>query len=175
MLSDISPDWIFKYTDKNIKGKWTFNTNIINVLYELDGKSTLFDISRKLKLNDDTIKKIIHYLYKLKLIELVKNENTSSTSSTSSASSTSSNGDTLNSNFFDFIEDEFTNVVGPVAALMIDETLDDMGFDRASFPKDRTPELIQNLVLECDDSPEKKYFIKMMMERIMEEDLWYSV
>jgi hypothetical protein len=161
MLSDISPDWIFKYTDKDIKGEWTFNTNILNVLYQLDGKSTLFDISQKLKLNDEAIKKIISYLYKLKLIELVNNEN-------------SSNGDTLNSNFFDFIEDEFTNVVGPVAALMIDETLDDMGFDRASFPKERIPELIQNLVLECDDSPEKKYFIKMMMEKIMEEDLWYS-
>jgi hypothetical protein len=162
MLSDISPDWIFKYTDKNIKGEWTFNVMILNVLYEIDGKSTLFEISQKLKLNDDAIKKIIYYLYKIRLIELVKNKN-------------SSNGDTLGSNFFDFIEDEFTNVVGPVATLMIDEILDDMGFDRASFPKKRVSELIQNLILECDDSLEKKHFIKIMMGKIMAEDLWHSV
>jgi hypothetical protein len=162
MLSDISPDWIFKYTDKNIKGEWTFNVMILNVLYEIDGKSTLFEISQKLKLNDDAIKKIIYYLYKIRLIELVKNKNTS-------------NGDTLGSNFFDFIEDEFTNVVGPVATLMIDEILDDMGFDRASFPKKRVSELIQNLILECDDSLEKKHFIKIMMGKIMAEDLWHSV
>jgi hypothetical protein len=162
MLSDISPDCIFKYTDKDIKGEWTFNTIILRVLYKLDGKSTLLEISQKLKLNEDAIKKIIYYLYKLKLIEFVKNKNTS-------------NGGTLSSNFFDFIEYEFTNVVGPVATLMIDETLDDMGFDRASFPKKLASELIQNLILECNDSPEKKHFIKMMMEKIMGENLWYSV
>jgi hypothetical protein len=162
MLSNISLDWIFKYTDKNIKGEWTFNVTILNVLYEIDGKSTLFEISQKLKLNDDAIKKIIYYLYRIRLIELVKNKNTN-------------NGDTLGSNFFDFIEDEFTNVVGPVANLMIDEILDDMGFDRASFPKKRVSELIQNLILECNDSPEKKHFIKIMMGKIMEQDLWYSL
>lgn len=73
----------------------------------------------------------------------------------------------LSSNFFNFLYDEFTNVVGPVATLIIDETLDDMGLDQTYFPQNRVPELIENLTTECDDSPEKTHFIKVMMDKVM--------
>jgi hypothetical protein len=154
MISDISSNLIFKYSQKNIQGKWTFNGHILNVLYELDGKSTLSEISQKLKLNDNVIKKIITYLYKLKLIEPVNSED-------------KNKNEPLNPNFFDFLYDEFTNVVGPVAALIIDEALDDMGLDKVYFPQNRVPELIENLTIDCADSPEKVHFIKVMMKKIM--------
>ena len=156
MLLNISSNLIFKYSQKDRQGEWTFNRLILNVLYELDGKSTLSDISQRLKLDENIIQKIIRYLYKLKLIELVNSED---------------KDEILSSDFFNFLHDEFTNVVGPVATLIIDEALDSMGLDQTSFPQNRVPELIHNLTIECDDSPEKKHFIKVMMEKIMNEDL----
>jgi hypothetical protein len=152
MRLDISPNLIFRYSQRDIQGEWTFNSHILNVLYELDGKSTLLEISQRLKLNDNVIKKIITYLYKLKLIEPVYSENMD---------------EPLSSNFFNSLYDEFTNVVGPVATLIIDEALDDMGLDQTYFPQNRVQELIENLTIECDDSPEKTHFIKVMMDKIM--------
>jgi HAMP domain-containing protein len=63
---------IFSYTAQELSEQCYFNMRILTVLYELDGKSTLFEINEKLKLEPESLKHIIDYLSNLKIIAPAK-------------------------------------------------------------------------------------------------------
>jgi hypothetical protein len=119
---------------------------ILRVLYAIDGNATIHDISQKLHIDLESLKKIIQYLHRLGLIEFVQK--------------------TSNASIIEFLCNEFTNIVGPVADLIVDELIEDMGYTRASFPKDKIFDLVQNVSLECDDGPEKNTFIQRMLTKL---------
>ena len=152
MFPESLSNLVIRYTQKDFSGKRPFNMIILKVLYAIDGKSTINNISQKLHLEIDPLKKIIQYLYRLELIEFIERE-------------------TIDAYFLEFLCDEFTNVVGPVADLIIEELIENMGYSRASFPKSEIMSLVQNLSLECDDGPEKEIFIQTILEELREESL----
>jgi len=154
MFSSSFSRLIFRHTRMDFDGERLFNMHILKVLFAIDGKSTVLDISKKLNINENSIKEVIDYIHQLGLIEIIPNED-----------------ENLSFEFINFLYNEFMNVVGPIANLVIKEVIEDMGFDKTSFPKNMVAELIQSLTLECDDSSEKNHFIKVMMEKIMNDDL----
>ena len=150
MFPESLSNLVIRYTRKDFSGKRPFNMIILKVLYAIDGKSTINDISQKLRLEIDPLKKIIQYLHRLGLVEFVEKA-------------------VMDSYFLEFLCDEFTNVVGPVADLILEEVIENMGYNRASFPKSEIINLVQNLTLECDDGPEKEIFIQTILEKLSEE------
>jgi hypothetical protein len=147
MIPDSLSKLIIRYTGKDFAGKRPFNMIILKVLYAIDGRSTIIDISKKLHIEIEPLKKIIKYLYRLGLLEFVEKA-------------------IVDVRFLEFISDEFTNVVGPVASLIIEETIESMGYNKASFPKSEIIKLVQNLALECDQGPEKETFIQTILEKL---------
>jgi hypothetical protein len=67
-------------------------------------------------------------------------------------------------NFFLKLENEFKKAVGPVASVIIDDKLNEIGNAPASFPQDQALPLVEALGEEVPRDAQKKEFIRAMME-----------
>ena len=150
MFPESLSNLVIRYTQKDFSGRRTFNMFILKVLYAIDSKSTINDISKKLRFEIEPLKQVIQYLHRLGLIEFVERA-------------------TADAYFLEFLCDEFTNVVGPVAELIIEEVIESMGYTKSSLPKSEIMNLVQNLSLECDEGPEKAIFIQTILEKVSED------
>lgn len=61
--------------------------------------------------------------------------------------------------FFDNFSQELTTIMGPMATLIIDEIVEDMGEDRDTFPRNRVDELIEKVSKEVSDPSQQSDFI----------------
>ena len=73
---------------------------------------------------------------------------------------------TVDGTFFAQIEHELTRVMGPVAALIIDDEVTALGADRDSFPRDRMAELVEKVSFEIADEGKRASFQQIMLKAI---------
>jgi hypothetical protein len=73
---------------------------------------------------------------------------------------------TVDGTFFAQIEHELTKVMGPVATLIIDDEVADLGADKDSFPRDRVAELVEKVGSEIADEDKRASFQQIMLETI---------
>ena len=73
---------------------------------------------------------------------------------------------TVDGTFFAQMEHELTRVMGPVATLIIDDEVADLGTDKGSFPRDRAAELVEKVSLEIADEGKRASFQQIMLEAI---------
>lgn len=62
--------------------------------------------------------------------------------------------------FFDQFEQNLTTIMGPMAAIIVDEAIENMGEVRDSFPKSRIVELIEKVSNEIGDPGQQSSFIQ---------------
>ncbi|MGO8988020.1 MAG: DUF4388 domain-containing protein [bacterium] len=66
--------------------------------------------------------------------------------------------------FFVRLENELKKAVGPVASVIIDDKLNELGMTTASLPQDQAQPLVEALSEEIPRDAQKKEFIRVMME-----------
>lgn len=71
---------------------------------------------------------------------------------------------TVNGNFFPVIESELSKIMGPMAAIIIDDIISDFGESRDAFPVDRLPPFVQAVGEEITDKTKRALFAKLMTE-----------
>lgn len=71
---------------------------------------------------------------------------------------------TVNGNFFPVIENELSKIMGPMAAIIIDDIIADFGESRDAFPVDRLPPFVQAVGEEIADKAKRALFAKLMTE-----------
>jgi hypothetical protein len=142
-----SPNAIFQISlqhhseDKNIKGdQW-------NVLALANGTRTVLEIARILKWDEFKTSKIICQLAQEKVLEIGR-------------------GETIDRGFFQKVEKELKNVMGPIASILIDDLLTEFGENKESFPQDRALTFVETLSKEVSDERKRREFKKTMMEFI---------
>ena len=70
----------------------------------------------------------------------------------------------ISEDYFKFIQDEFILFIGPIAPVVLEEEIKNMGFDHKYFPKNKIPELLKNITSEFKGNQHRK---EHFMERIM--------
>jgi hypothetical protein len=70
----------------------------------------------------------------------------------------------VDNGFFQVIEGELKNIMGPVATFLIDDKLTEFGETKEAFPKDRVLSFVDMLSEEIPNEKKKKEFRKTMME-----------
>ena len=146
-----SPNTVFRLAlQKSLENK-NINADQWNVLALCNGTKTVSDIIEALNWDEFKTSKTILQLVQLGL--LVKAEGQKPIEKR-----------LVGENFFLKVENELKKAVGPVASVIIDDKLNELGNTAASFPQDQALPFVEALGEEIPRDAQKKEFTRAMME-----------
>ena len=140
---------VFKPKVRDDLGDFSLDGQKLLVLMELDGKATLGALAAKTGLTMGAIREVIADLSKLGLIEKVEKKIFP-----------------VDNDFFRNLLDELALAIGPIASVLIEDEVQDLGHDVKSFPSFLATELVDRLAGEIRREDKKATFIKNMVSVI---------
>ena len=130
-------------------GDFSLDGQKLLILMEMDGKATLGALAAKTGLTMGAIREVIADLLKLGLIEKVERAVSP-----------------VDNDFFRNLLDELALAVGPIASVLIEDEVQDLGHNVKSFPSFLATELVDRLAGEIRREDKKATFIKNMVRII---------
>ena len=143
---------VFKRVVREDIGEFSLDSNMLRVLMELNGKQNLGEVAKRMNVNMGVIRKVMSKLLQLKLVQLVE-----------SAVSM------LDEDFFDYLQAELSLAIGPIAEVLVEDALNDLGHQRAQFPSHRAAELVDLLAREIQREEKMVQFKQSMVNKIREK------
>ena len=114
---------VFKRIVRDDIGEFPLNHQMLAVFMELDGKAPLSAIAQKTGLNMSTMREIIAKLMQNGLVEKVDREIV-----------------TLDKDFFDYLVSHLSLALGPIAQVLIEDEVHNLGYQISRFPGHRVAE-----------------------------------
>ena len=145
---DIS-SMIYKRKVRDDLGDFSLNGQTLLILMELDGKAPLGHLAGKTGMSMGSIRELIGNLLKIGLIEKVEKEVIP-----------------VGNEFFRNLLDELALAIGPIASVLIEDEVQNLGHDVSSFPSFLVTELVDRLAGEIRREEKKTIFIKNMVNII---------
>ena len=121
------------------------------VLALTDGTRTVADIAETLKWDEFRTSRVIYQLAQSSLLE-------------KGGASKPAGKKLVNADFFPTIENELKKVMGPVAPFIIEDKLEEFGFVKESFPRDKAGFFIDAISEEIHQEVKRREFLKVMEE-----------
>ena len=143
---------VFKRVVRQDIGEFPLDHQMLSVFMELDGKAPLGAVARKTGLNMSSMREIIARLMKNGLVEQEEQKIT-----------------TLDREFFEFLMAQLSLAVGPIAQVLIEDEVENLGYELSRFPGHRVTELIERLAQEIRREEKKDVFLKLMAAKIREK------
>ena len=150
LSGDIS-NIIFKRTFSALKEKITLSTKMLKLLMLLDGQTTLGMVSQKMHISLAEMRPLLTLLIEYGVIEAIQ-----------------AKIEILDSRFFGFLLGQLSRITGPIANVMVEDALSDIGSDLSGFPKSRGAELIELLGRQLPDRAGKVEFMQSMLKKLRE-------
>lgn len=119
------------------------------VLTQVNGQRSIIDIAAILELHEFEVAKIVFSLTTAGLLHEVDHVYVKSQAA----------GDA----FFEQLSEYFTDVMGPLSPMIIDDEIRLLGEERASFPQDKAAELVERISMEIADGAKRAQFQKQMV------------
>ena len=69
----------------------------------------------------------------------------------------------VDDNFFEQLSTIFTEAIGPIGPVIIDDEIRLLGEDKSAFPQDKAAELVERISLEISDGAKRAQFQKQMV------------
>jgi hypothetical protein len=76
---------------------------------------------------------------------------------------------TVDGAFFDQVTHELATAMGPLAEIVIDEEIENLGESRKQFPRERIPDLVERVSQAIPDEPKRVKFQQVMLEAIRKQ------
>ena len=127
-------------------GRFSIDSRALAVLMEMDGQQNLAAIALKTGINMADMRGIVSELFKLKLIAPV-----------------SDRVKVLGNGFYRTLGKELALAVGPIAQVLIEDAVLDLGFDPGRLPAYKAAELVEMLAREIQREDQKAIFAKKMI------------
>ena len=143
---------VFKPIVKDDLGNFSLDGHMLSVLVALDGKMTLGQVAQRAGLNMANLREAASKLLKLKLIESVE-----------------STVHAIDKDFFDFLVAELSLALGPLAEVIVEDGVEELGYTFQNFPTQRAAELINLLAQEIQREEKKAEFKQNMVQKIKEK------
>jgi predicted transcriptional regulator len=144
---------IFKRVVRQDIGKFPLDHQMLSVFMELDGKAPLGAVARKTGVNMSSMREIIA---KLMQNGLVQKEDPKIIM--------------LDKDFFEYLVAHLSLAVGPIAQVLIEDEVENLGYELSRFPCNRVAELVDNLAKEIRREEKKNAFLKLMATKIREKN-----
>ncbi len=151
-MVDLSGDisaMVLKGSIKGDLGEFSLDSDMLQVLMQLDGKKNLGTVASFLGIELSTMKMVIAKLAELGLIEKP--------------------GATVPGISKEFIDDMITqlaNAMGPIAEVIFEDEIEEFGGDPTRIPKNRAAELITRLAKEIPREEKRLEFQQAMVARL---------
>jgi len=130
----------------------TLDSGLLNVFMELDGKKNLGMIAQKTGLNMGEIRDAISRLLKMKLVE-----------------SSTENILMVDGDFLNFLNAELSLAVGPIAEVLIEDEIVNMGHGIANFPASKAAELVEMIAMTIEHEEKRSVFKVSMVNKLKEK------
>ena len=143
---------VFKPVVRDDLGNFSLDGHMLSVLMALDGKKTLGEIAQQANLNMATIREAVSKLLDLKLINIIK-----------------SDVQVLDNDFISFLVSEMSIAIGPLGEVIVEDGLEDLGYNKTNFPTHRAAELINLLAQEIQRDEKRTEFKQSMVRKIREK------
>ena len=143
---------VFKRIVRDDIGQYPLDHQMLSVFMELDGKASLGVVAQKAGLNMSTMREIIAKLMQNGLVEKVDKEAV-----------------TLDKDFFDYLVTQLSLATGPIAQVLIEDEIHNLGHEISRFPGHRVADLVRNLAREIRRKEKKDIFLKMMATKIQKK------
>jgi hypothetical protein len=115
----------------------------------LDGKLTLGQIAQKTGLNMANLREAASKLFKLNLIASVESAT-----------------QRIDQDFVDYLIAELSLAIGPLAEVIVEDGVEDLGYSLQNFPTHRAAELVNLLSQEIQRDEKKSEFKQNMVQKI---------
>ena len=148
---------VFKRLLRDDLGDFSLNQKMLTVFMELDGQKDLGAVARKAGLNMSSMREVISNLLKLKLIAKIEEKVLY-----------------LDNDFIEYLYGQFSLAVGPIARVLIEDEIQDLGFEVAQFPTQRVAELVDRLSREIRRAEKKSDFKRNLINKIREKGYFNS-
>ena len=143
---------IFKQVVTGGMGDITLDSGLLNVFMELDGKKNLGMIAQKTGLNMGEIRDAISRLLKMKLVE-----------------SSTENILMVDGDFLNFLNGQLSLAVGPIAEVLIEDEIVNMGHGIANFPASKAAELVEMIAMTIEHEEKRSVFKVSMVNKLKEK------
>ena len=150
LAGDISK-LVLKRTVRADLGEVSLDSEMLQVLMELDGTKNLGQVARSLNMNLKNLRIILNKLYKLHLCETAKDA-----------------VPTLGKDFFNYLSAELSRAMGPIADVVIEDEISEMGENQLKFPAHRAAELVDMLARQILREERKVTFQQAMVKKLRE-------
>src|SRR4030042_524319 len=148
-----SQDIVFKLSSKRAPDEVRLKHDSWSVLSQIDGKKTVGDIADELKMGEYDTARNLYQLFSSGLIEIAATPQRKAKK-------------IVDGGFFDLVEKELAEIIGPVAPVILDEEIKDMGEERNSFPVDRVSLLVEKVSREITDDTQRISFQKTTLSAL---------
>jgi len=132
-------------------GEVSLDSEMLQVLMELDGTKNLAQVARSLNMNMKHLRGILNKLYSLQIIEVATDAMP-----------------TLGKDFFNTLSGELARAMGPIADVVIEDEISDMGEVKSRFPARRAAELVDLLARQIIREERKVAFQQSMVKKLRE-------
>jgi hypothetical protein len=151
-----STNAIFRLSlQKNPENK-NINADQWNVLALCNGAKTILEISESLTWDEFKTSKVIFQLVQLGLLEKAEDQKPIKKK-------------LVSENFFPMVEMELKKVIGPLAPLILNDKLSDLGETKESLGQDQALSFIEKLSEDISNDAKKKEFLRMVTDFLSAE------
>ncbi|MFH0729410.1 MAG: hypothetical protein V2B19_24110 [Pseudomonadota bacterium] len=126
-----------------------FDADMLEVLMAIEESKTVLQIVRQTKMDPAVFKKTLMKLFKLKLIEEVKEDIIYATDS-----------------FVAHLKEVLVNLVGPLGEMLADETAEKMNFKASRIPQAKVADFIYEVAKEIPGGKQRAEFKRLMIQEI---------
>jgi hypothetical protein len=145
-----SQDLVFKLSSKRAPEEIRLKHEAWSILSQIDGKKSVGDISDDLKIGEYETKEILYQLFSAGLIEVATSPQLKVRN-------------IVDSKLFDFVEGRLAEIIGPVAAVILEEEIKDLGERKESFPLEKISILVEKVSGEIADDVQRIEFQKTIL------------
>jgi hypothetical protein len=142
-----SQELVFKLSSKRAPDEIRLKNEEWSVLSQVNGKKKVSEIAGELKLGEQESAKILYKLFTAGLIEVGSEPQIKAKKS-------------VNSDFFAFVEGKLAEIIGPVASVILEEEISDMGESKGNFPVEKASLLVEKISGEIADDAKRIEFQK---------------
>ncbi len=144
---------VFKLYGGNLAEEIHLKPEAWRLLTQVDGVRTVAEIAHRLAMDPAAAASLAESLYRAGVLEVT-------------VGSVAPPRATVNGAFFDHVTHELTQVMGPLASLIIEDEVSALGEKREDFPRDRVAELVERVSEAIHDDARRWRFEQIMLETL---------
>lgn len=150
-----SQELVFRLSAQRAPDEVTLKHDEWSVLSEIDGSKTAGEISDASGMGEYDTARIIYRLFAAGLVEVATEPKLKSKTKR-----------TIDPGFFDFLGEKLGRIIGPVASVILEEEIRNIGEEREDFPMDKASILVEKLSGEIADDNQRIEFQKTVLEAL---------